>query len=107
MAAAIDRSFGSLDAFRAQFTAAALSVFGSGYVWLINSKRRLHLMTTPNQETPVSAVKPLLNLDVWEHAYYLKHNNKRADYISDWWNVVNWDLAEQAYGCGCVSLRSK
>lgn len=104
LAAAIDRSFGSLDAFREKFTAAALSVFGSGYAWLVNGKRGLCLMTTANQETPAGAGKPLLNLDMWEHAYYLKHYNKRVDYISDWWNVVNWALAEQRYGCGAPPL---
>ena len=61
-------------------------------------------MATANQETPAGAVKPLLNLDVWEHAYYLKHYNKRADYISDWWNVVNWELVEKKYE-GTAPLR--
>ena len=64
------------------------------------------LMTSINQETPLRAVKPLLNLDVWEHAYYLKHYNKRIDYINDWWNVVNWDLAEQEYECN-YTLRTE
>lgn len=107
LAVAIDRGFGSMDVFREKFTEAALSVFGSGYVWLVNSKRGPCLMTSINQETPLRAVKPLLNLDVWEHAYYLKHYNKRIDYINDWWNVVNWDLAEQKYGGGCPSLRTE
>ena len=106
LAVAIDRGFGSLDVFREKFTEAALSVFGSGYVWLVNSKRGPCLMTSINQETPLRAVKPLLNLDVWEHAYYLKHYNKRIDYINDWWNVVNWDLAEQEYECN-YTLRTE
>ena len=106
LAVAIDRGFGSLDVFRKKFTEAALSVFGSGYVWLVNSKRGPCLMTSINQETPLRAVKPLLNLDVWEHAYYLKHYNKRIDYINDWWNVVNWDLAEQEYECN-YTLRTE
>ena len=79
--------------FREKFTETALSIFGSGYLWLVNGKRGLCLMITANQDTPTGDVKPLLNLDVWEHAYYLKHYNKRVDYIHDWWNVVNWDLA--------------
>ena len=106
LAAAIGRRFGSLDVFREKFTEAALSVFGSGYVWLVHSKQGPCLMTTANQETPAGAVTPLLTLDVWEHAYYLKHYNKRADYINDWWNVINWDLAEQKYGCSRALLRS-
>ena len=106
LAVAIDRGFGSLDVFREKFTEAALSVFGSGYVWLVNSKRGPCLMTSINQETPLRAVKPLLNLDVWEHAYYLKHYNKRIDCINDWWNVVNWDLAEQEYECN-YTLRTE
>lgn len=107
LAVDINRRFGSLNAFREKFTEMALSVFGSGYVWLFNGKQGLCLVTTANQETPAGVVMPLLNLDVWEHAYYLKHYNKRVDYINDWWNVVNWDLVEQKYGCSCVSLRGK
>lgn len=105
LAVAIDRRFGSLDAFQEKFTETALSIFGSGYLWLVNGKWGLCLVTTANQDIPTGDVKPLLNLDVWEHAYYLKHYNKRVDYIHDWWNVVNWDLAEQKYRCGCTSLR--
>ena len=104
LAAAIDRRFGSLVAFREKFTETALSIFGSGYVWLVNGRRGLCIVTTANQETPAGAVKPLLNLDVWEHAYYLKHYNKRADYISDWWNVVNWELVKKKYE-GTAPLR--
>lgn len=105
-AAAISRRFGSLEAFREKFTEAALSVFGSGYVWLVNGRQGLCLVTTANQETPAGGVTPLLTLDVWEHAYYLKHYNKRADYISDWWKVVSWNLAEEKYGRGFVLQKS-
>ena len=107
LATAIEHKFGSLNAFREKFTEAALSIWGSGYIWLVDGKKGLCLVTTANQETPTSVVKPILNLDVWEHAYYLKHYNKRADYINDWWNVVNWHLAEQKYGCGCASWRTE
>lgn len=107
LATAIEHKFGSLNAFREKFTEAALSIWGSGYIWLVDGKKGLCLVTTANQETPTSVVKPILNLDVWEHAYYLKHYNKRADYINDWWNVVNWHLAEQKYGCRCASLRTE
>lgn len=100
LAVAIDRRFGSLDGFREKFAEAALSVFGSGYAWLVSGRRGLCLVTTANQETPAGAGTPLLNLDVWEHAYYLKHYNKRADYIGDWWNVVDWDAAERKYDRG-------
>jgi Fe-Mn family superoxide dismutase len=96
----INQNFGSFDAFKTQFTEAATKVFGSGWVWLsgdnlniTNGWMSLKIESTPNQDTPLSAARlPLLGLDVWEHAYYLKYQNKRADYITAWWNVVNWDF---------------
>jgi Fe-Mn family superoxide dismutase len=99
LAEAISCRFGSFEAFQQQFTAAALSVFGSGYAWLAAARcGRLLLFTTPNQETTLCrGLRPLLCLDVWEHAYYLKHFNKRVDYIADWFQVVNWAQAEQQY----------
>ena len=90
--------FGSFEAFKDKFKAAALSVFGSGYAWLVSDRGRLKIITTPNQNTPIAlGVNPLLCIDVWEHAYYLKHYNLRADYIDDWFNVVNWEKAEELY----------
>ncbi len=99
LAAAIDRSFGGYDTFREKFSAAAKSVFGSGYAWLVmDPYGGLKIMTTANQETPMpSGYCPILTIDVWEHAYYLKHFNRRADYIDDWWNVVNWQKVETRY----------
>ena len=93
----IDKSFSSFDNFKAQFTAAALSVFGSGYAWLVLAPDgRLKIMTTANQDTPVCfPLCPILNLDVWEHAYYLKHYNERKAYINDWFSVVNWEGANR------------
>lgn len=88
----IQRDFGSLDSFKEKFNAAALAVFGSGYAWLvIDPAGKLQIIQTANQDTPVTlGLFPLLNIDVWEHAYYLKHYNVRVDYINAFWNVVDW-----------------
>lgn len=96
---AICRCFGSFAEFQKQFTEAALSVFGSGYAFLVRcGDGRLKIITTANQETPlIRGMHPVLNLDVWEHAYYLEYYNVRADYIAAWWNVVNWEMAERRY----------
>lgn len=100
---AIEQSFGSVDKFKEQFSAAASSRFGSGWAWLIDDNGTLKITSTANQDNPMfdtAEVKgtPLLGLDVWEHAYYLKYQNKRADYIAGWWNVVDWDVVGQRYG---------
>lgn len=98
LAQAIDRDFGSLDHFREAFDQAALSVFGSGYAWLVYDGTRLRILTTANQNCPLeSGLCPVLTADVWEHAYYLKHFNKRADYLADWFPLINWEQAEQRY----------
>lgn len=96
---AITAAFGDFTAFREQMKAAALSVFGSGYAWLVvDALGQLKIITTANQDTPLpSGFCPVLNLDVWEHAYYLKHYNVRADYIDDWFHVVNWERAERNF----------
>lgn len=97
LAAAINSTFGSFDNFKARFSDAAASVFGSGYAWLgVDRRGQLVIVTSANQDVP-PGICPLLNLDVWEHAYYLKHANLRADYIADWWNVVNFPAAEARY----------
>ena len=98
---AIIKNFGSFEAFKTQFSDAAKNRFGSGWAWLIvTEKGDLKVTSTPNQDNPlmdVAEVKgfPLLGLDVWEHAYYLKYQNKRADYITNWWSIVNWSFVEQ------------
>ncbi|RMH58837.1 MAG: superoxide dismutase [Candidatus Hydrogenedentota bacterium] len=91
LAAAIDGAFGSFAAFKEAFSAAAAGRFGSGWAWLVRKGDSLEITSTPNQDTPLSeGARPILGLDVWEHAYYLKYQNRRPDYIAAWWNVVNW-----------------
>lgn len=91
VATAIDAAFGSFSQFQVKFSAAAMGRFGSGWAWLVVDGNNLAITDTPNQDSPLMAGSiPILGLDVWEHAYYLKYQNMRADYISAWWNVVNW-----------------
>lgn len=99
IAEAIQMSFGSFDAFKEQFTKAAVGRFGSGWAWLINAGDRLTIESTANQDNPImEGKKVVLGLDVWEHAYYLKYQNRRADYIGAWWNVVNWAEVNRRLG---------
>ena len=93
---AIVSTFGSFESFKEQFSKAGVTRFGSGWAWLVVAGGKLAITSTPNQDNPVMDVAevkgtPVLGLDVWEHAYYLKYQNKRPDYIANWWNVVNWD----------------
>lgn len=118
LAKAIDASFGSFSAFKENFSKAGLGQFGSGWAWLVLEGKALKITPTPNQDSPLSpgllptevndsagkkltmihhGQQPLLGIDVWEHAYYLKYQNKRADYIAAWWNVVNWDFVAERY----------
>lgn len=103
---AIEKEFGSFDAFKTKFSDAAKNRFGSGWAWLLVGKgNKLIVGSTPNQDNPlmdVSDVKgyPLLGLDVWEHAYYLKYQNKRADYVEAWWKLVNWDFVQSRFEKG-------
>ncbi|MBQ9138477.1 MAG: tryptophan-rich sensory protein [Alistipes sp.] len=94
---AIIRDFGSVENFKEQFTAAATSLFGSGWVWLVEDKSgKLSIVSTSNADTPLrQGLNPLLVLDVWEHAYYIDHRNRRADFINGWWNIANWQTAEE------------
>lgn len=88
----IKHSFGDLKTFKDQFSTGATKIFGSGWEWLVWNNGEVKLMSTPNQDSPLtSGFIPLLGLDVWEHAYYLQYYNKRADYIEAWWNIVNWE----------------
>ncbi len=96
LSSAIDSAFGSFDEFKKQFSTAAATRFGSGWAWLIVSGGKLAITSTPNQDNPLMDVAekkgtPVLGLDVWEHAYYLKYQNKRPDYIENWFNLINWD----------------
>lgn len=100
--AQIQKDFGSLENLKSEFNKAATSRFGSGWAWLIVKDGKLTICSTPNQDNPLMDVaevkgKPILALDVWEHAYYLKYQNKRADYINAFWNVVNWDFVSQQF----------
>jgi Fe-Mn family superoxide dismutase len=99
---AIASSFGGLDTFKEQFAAAAMGRFGSGWAWLVNKGGALSITSSPNQDNPLmdgaSANSVLLGLDVWEHAYYLKYQNRRADYIGAFWNVVNWSGVAKRFG---------
>jgi Fe-Mn family superoxide dismutase len=96
---AIDKKFGSFEAFKEQFTASATNLFGSGWAWLVvDPSGDLSVTTTPNQDNPVSqGLKPIFGLDVWEHAYYLKYQNRRPEYITAFWNVVSWANIEDNF----------
>lgn len=96
LSAAINRDFGSFEKFKEQFSNAGATRFGSGWAWLIRQDGKLVVASSPNQDNPMMDIAetkglPLLGLDVWEHAYYLKYQNRRPDYIAAWWNIVNWD----------------
>ncbi|MFA4936744.1 MAG: superoxide dismutase [Patescibacteria group bacterium] len=99
LASAVDRDFGDVTKFRDDFTKAAVSIFGSGWAWLVaNRDNKLSIITTANQDSPITqGLKPLLTIDVWEHAYYLKYQNKRADYIDAWWKIVNWQEVSRKF----------
>ncbi len=94
--AAIDSSFGGFTAFKEQFTATAIGLLGSGWIWLVDDHGKLAIVATQNHGSPITAGQtPLLVLDVWEHAYYLKYQNRRADYVAAWWHLVNWKEVER------------
>jgi superoxide dismutase, Fe-Mn family len=102
LANGINSSFGSFEQFKKQFSDAAGARFGSGWAWLISTNGKLEITSTPNQDNPLMDVAekkgtPILGLDVWEHAYYLKYQNRRPDYIQNWWNVVNWEAVAERY----------
>jgi Fe-Mn family superoxide dismutase len=103
LAEAINSAFGSFDAFKEKFAQAGMTRFGSGWAWLIVKDGKLEICSTPNQDNPLMDISetkgtPLLGADVWEHAYYLKYQNRRADYLSAFWNVVNWAIVEERFG---------
>ena len=102
LAESIDAAFGSFDAFKEKFSQAGMTRFGSGWAWLIVKDGKLEVSSTPNQDNPlmdIAEIKgtPILGADVWEHAYYLKYQNKRADYLAAFWNVVNWDKVTERF----------
>jgi Fe-Mn family superoxide dismutase len=98
VADAIKQAFGGFDKFKDSLTNAGMTRFGSGWAWLVLDNGKLAVMSTANQDTPISEGKvPVIGVDVWEHAYYLKHTSNRAAYLKDWWNVVNWKQVEENY----------
>ena len=99
IAAAIDQTFGSFDAFKQQFNEAGTKRFGSGWAWLVkDGEGKLKVTSTANQDSPLlEGLQPIMGNDVWEHAYYLNYQNRRADYLNAWWNVVNWDEINRRY----------
>jgi Fe-Mn family superoxide dismutase len=98
LARAIDQAFTSFDNFKTEFEKAANTRFGSGWAWLVKRGNGLAVVSTPNQDSPLSdGMTPLMGIDVWEHAYYLKYQNRRAEYVTAWWNVVNWDAIAGRY----------
>ena len=101
LAQAINSTFGGFDKFKEQFTTAATGRFGSGWAWLVKNGDKLELLSLPNQDSPIMENKfPVIGLDVWEHAYYLKYQNRRPEYITAWWNVIRWDEAENRFNRG-------
>ncbi len=105
---AIDETFGDFDAFKEEFGNAAINRFGSGWAWLVHDGSSLRITSTPNQDAPImEGLTPILGLDVWEHAYYLKYQNRRPEYVEAWWNVVNWQEVARRYeslvGAGATS----
>ena len=98
LAAAIDSTFGSFDTLKEKLNAAGVGRFGSGWAWLVAHSGKLEIYSTANQDSPVMEGKfPLFGIDVWEHAYYLKYQNRRPDYLAAWWNVVNWPEIEKRF----------
>jgi superoxide dismutase, Fe-Mn family len=101
LAKAIDEMFGDFSAFQNKLTESALKVFGSGWAWLVLDDENLEVTTTPNQDCPISKPNekeiPIVGIDVWEHAYYLKYQNRRPEYVKAFWNVINWDYAAERY----------
>ncbi len=101
LASAIEKKFGSFDQFKSQFNDAGLKRFGSGWVWLVLNNKNLEIRSTANQDSPyMEGLYPVMGNDVWEHAYYIKYQFKRADYLNAWWNVVNWEEVNRRYEAG-------
>jgi Fe-Mn family superoxide dismutase len=101
LASAINAAFGTFDTFKEKLSAAGVARFGSGWAWLIKTASGVEIMSTPNQDNPLMEGKhAVLGVDVWEHAYYLKYQNRRPDYLAAWWNTVNWQEAEKRFNAG-------